>query len=102
MCGRQPDFVCGSPPQVVSPKLSSLPQWNHQVTSYMPSLGASIPLNTAPPVPRRSCDNFDPPEQHSMPSLIAAIDAHGGAVPHFATLVAPNNVFGGMASASYQ
>src|SRR5437667_389065 len=59
-------------------------------------------LRTTPPFPLSSCDSFFPPEQHSTPSLMAATDGHGGADPHVVTRVAPNSVFGGTASASYQ
>src|SRR5437773_10366593 len=101
MCGRQPDGVWGAPPQLASPKLSFLPQWNHQVTSYIPSAGAEIPLMTAPPLPRSNCDSFLPPEQHSIPSLIASRDGQGPAL-HVEIVVAPKSVLGGTASPPYQ
>src|SRR5262245_4944846 len=102
MCGRQPEGVCGAPPQLASPKLSFFPQWYDQVTSYMHALGASRPLNTTPPLPRRSCESFLPPKQHSTPSVTAIFDAQGGALPQVVTRVAPKSVFGGTVSPSYQ
>src|SRR5690349_2073626 len=99
-CGRQPDGVWGAPPQPASPKLSFLPQWNHQVTSYMPSLGAMTLLKVTPPRPRSSCETFLPAEQHSRPSLIASVDMQVPA-PQFPITLPPKSMLAGD-SASYQ
>src|SRR5437868_10538253 len=65
--GRQPAAVVGGlvcPPQCLSPKLSLLPQWYHQVTSYIPSAGAETLLNWSQPLnPWVSQWTCPPPEE---------------------------------------